>query len=167
MLSQNKTIRLIILLLLSIILTSVSTFFASSSQITSISVDAERPTEQIKINLKIKGHVAEYNFGLYRLRKKQFVFYMDVKNCYMLEGGATFKRKVKNSPLSNIRIGQKRLNPPIIGIACDLTQPILPYIKIKLKDGYIQILFRFNSFTPSKTPPKEDNHNVITKQAES
>ncbi len=154
MLPQNKTTRLIILLSLSTILAYANVLFASDNRITSISVDAERPQSQITINLKIKEQVKGYNHELYRLRKiptEQFVFYMDVQNCYtMLKGGATFKREFTNSPLSGIRIGQNKLNPPITRIACDLTKPIKP--DIKLKDGYIQILFSFNSGTPSKTP---------------
>lgn len=155
MLSMDKTIRSVFLLLLSMILTSAGAFFASASKITDIAVDGKRSFEQIEINLTIKGQISEYNCGLYRRGKKDLVFYMDVKDCNMLKDGTTYKRKFKNSPLSGIRIGQKRLHPPILGIACDLTQPIKPEMKVKLNDGYIQILFQFNSKTPSRTPPKK------------
>jgi len=148
---QNKTIKSTILLFL--ILFSISAFSASSNRVTSISIDAENPKEQVTINLKTKEKVKDYKHGLYPLRKKakkHFVFYMDVPNCYLLKYGTTFKRKFTNSPLLSIRIGQNKLNPPITRIACDLTRPIKP--DIKLKDGYVQVLFSFTTTTPPQTP---------------
>ena len=160
MLPQNKIIKLTILLSLSIILTNVSVLFASVNKITSISVDAESPQKQITINLKVKERVKNYQSGLLKKSGKRFVFYMDVSHCYMLKDGATFKKKVKDSSLSSVRIAQNRLNPPVTRIACDLTKPIKP--DIKLKDGYIQLLFSFDSSTPHTRTPSESQLNQIT-----